>query len=144
MVGLKHPSVSFQELQGLRDLESRLLIASGILQSSMVMIEGIEACCRSLVTPPPPGESSGKAHGENATNTSSPSELQFLTALGAKCRGYCQSADLIKRRVNLVIGLVRIFDVKVKKMLTTLRSSLMASTSKARRRRTISLTPVMH
>ncbi|KAK3047705.1 hypothetical protein LTR09_010963 [Extremus antarcticus] len=103
-VGLKHPSLCFQELQELRDLESRLLLASGILHSSLAVVQGIESCGRSLMTAKSALNPVGSVWGVDATDPTS--ELRFLGVLGLKCTGYFQSVDLIHRRVNVVIGLL--------------------------------------
>jgi len=88
----------------LRDLESRLLVASGILQSSLAVMQGIQACGRGLVAL----ESAfGLAGSIGGPDTIGVSELRFLDVLEVKCKGYSQSVDLIQRRVNVVIGLVR-------------------------------------
>lgn len=72
------------------------------------------------------------------------SELQSLGVLGVKCKGYLQSVELIQRRVNVVIGLVRnTAPVKVK-TLTSLPSFLTGSISKAKRQQTKLLILVMH
>jgi hypothetical protein len=116
----------------LRDLESRLLVASGILQSSLTVIQGIEACGRSLAASK---STYGPAGGVGGADPIDESELQFLDVLGIKCRGYSQSVDLIQRRVNVVIGLVRYTRTTYVNILTLHSSCLTGSTSKARKRR---------
>lgn len=83
----------------------------------MTVIESIEACCRGLLE--------GSATVVNAmrpaqsgTGGCLPSELQSLSVLGVKCKGYSQSVDLIQRRINVVIGLVRGIEDTIDRMLT--------------------------
>lgn len=85
----------------------------------------------------------GSVWGVDATDSTS--ELRFLGVLGLKCTGYFQSVDLIHRRVNVVIGLVRPSSApQIKRETNSLYSFQTGSASKARKQRTISLIRVSH
>lgn len=98
---LKHPSLSFEELQKTRDLESELLSASAMLKSFLSTVEAIQACGHELAK-------------EDTTNALSAActvlipELRHLSVLENKGRGYLQSVELIQQRTSIVIGLVSI------------------------------------
>lgn len=68
----------------------------------------MEACGRNLVGAKSTSSGTINMAGTDETDSSLAAELQFLGTLGLKCKGYSQSVDLIQRRVNVVIGLVRI------------------------------------
>ena len=117
-VGLKHPSLQFQELQGLRDLESRPHVACTILKTTQSIIESIEACGRSLLkvhNAATPCQANGSGSVIGLENTS---EMSTLDALRLKCEGYQRGAEVIQQRLNMVIGLVSVFMLAHKHRLT--------------------------
>ena len=143
-VGLKHPSLCFQELQDLRDIQSHLLVAAAMLKSSFAVIEGIEACCRGVMDAKTASSAVPRPTNAAIDDASLSPELQSITTLGLKCKGYLQSVDLIQHRLSVITGLVRIIMLVIGSTLTPEFSFLTASTNIARRLPMISPTTAMH
>ncbi|KAK5443322.1 hypothetical protein LTS15_010857 [Exophiala xenobiotica] len=102
---LQHPSLSFRELQELRNVESKLIVASSILSATQSIIASLEACGRSLASAKGKGLPLRLTDGNDLADLASP-EMQSLKALRIKCLGYANSVEVIKNRVNILIGLL--------------------------------------
>jgi len=102
---LQHPSLSFRELQELRNTESKLLVALSILKATFHIIEGLESYGRSLEkinsnTVPNP-----YFDGDDLVRLSS-LEMQALKTLRLRCKGYLDSVKVIRNRFEMLVGLV--------------------------------------
>ena len=103
---LVDPSITFGELQELRNRESRLLVACSILKATLDIIRSLEACARSLSSEP--GSSRVlKADPYDDLVTATDIELRALKSLRLKCKGYANSAEVVRARYNTVLALVR-------------------------------------
>ena len=80
-------------------------MASSILSATQSIIAGLEACGRSLAAAQDKGLPVRLTDGNDLADLASP-EMQALKALRIKCLGYANSVEVIKNRVNILIGLV--------------------------------------
>jgi hypothetical protein len=80
-------------------------VASSILSATQSIIASLEACGRTLASAQDKGLPLRPHDGNDLADLASP-EMQALKALRIKCLGYANSVEVIKNRVNILIGLV--------------------------------------
>jgi hypothetical protein len=100
---VKHPSLNYKELQELRDLESRFLVALAILKSTLTVVQAIESCGCSLSGAQNLSNSSPGGSVGYSLDTLLVSKAQSLQILRMNTEGYLRSVEVIQQRA---IGVV--------------------------------------